>query len=203
MRKSIRLFGIPVILMPMLSVTFGAPSRGTLTLSIVDGFGNPVHRPVIQVLNAKDGIDYSPRFSSNRAADLPFGRYHITIGCTLCETRRLEIDLDQQRVDCLVGINMAPFGDPQPHSPEFEVRGMLIAARRHSETNAAAHVWIRLVPLFLERSFQILADESGEFSIKHVAPGAYILVAIDGAKVIYSEQISVTAKLKPIQISEK
>jgi hypothetical protein len=165
----------------------GKQDAATVHIKIVDTFsGDDLGAATVESFalefesNAKNLAD---KFQQNTASGIPFGVYRLRARATGFSSAIKNVYVSQAETQVVLGLRFGTIDFPYP---TFNISGEVRTA--HSFT---PDIHIRLIGLFSELSLDTNTEKSGKFTFAGVPQGMYILVTIQGKKVVDARPVQV------------
>jgi hypothetical protein len=180
-----------------------ASSLATITISVIDENGSPIDGCHVERFFDRNR-EMSSHFHDLQGTKIPYGVYQYAIKRP---GALIEADLIRGLVSVWVpeklvvvaasrffrsGI-IADSGTPSG----FMIRGELQSMKAMSPSEP---LWIRLIPVFGGEQLDVGVDSSGEFRIHQALSGRYLLIVIQGTKVLQSQQVSFEQGIRSAQL---
>jgi hypothetical protein len=168
-----------------------APRRtATVYFHVVDRFGVELPYDVSEFLLLKSGPDYSSRFVGLLGRTIPYGQYSYklrrrdapeagVLDGTVNVTRE-EVWRTVMYGGIVVMVQGHAAEGLQATPPGFVIRGTV-----RPRPGAGDPAWVRIEPVYGATAYETRVDENGEFRIEEFLRGNYVIVVLQGARVLY------------------
>jgi hypothetical protein len=159
----------------------GASDSATVRLVLSSTFGKPLGE-ALAVLKAV-GPTEEYRQSGNPVVfpRIPFGLYDLEIYAGGFATLRQRVGIYSSEVRLRLGLYVSQLG-PEDRRPE-------VAGTIKSHEKSQKDLWVRLVPWYSGDFIEDQVTPSGEFCLRDVHPGRYVLLVFDSEKLIITKQL--------------
>jgi hypothetical protein len=156
------------------------PNVAEVDITVTTTFGEPAGKVlvILRGVGARDRYDQTG--TAIRFKQIPFGLYDLEIQAAGFSTRHDQVGIYQQSVQLWFGIYPSPTHAVEPS----EVQGSV--ALKEGDTRA---LWARLVPLYSSDFIEDRVSPSGDFHFAGLYPGRYVLLVIDGDKVLLTKSV--------------
>lgn len=183
-------FVVMWILLSAVSIATSADRTTRLTVTVVDSFGGSID-PAKATLELREVSSSAEKIVEgfDGVINIPYGLYRLTVAA---EPRfhkyQSELVMSGDSYHIRVGLIPKAFGDFEGPRPRTAVRGTLKGAQLDR-----AGLWGRLVPVYstISRVRDLQIDEQGRFESMDIAPGAYILMILSGARIVRTREIRI------------
>lgn len=124
--------------------------------------------------------------------ELPVGRHSLCIWTAGFQPAALNADVRPGERHYKVALRIAPIGDPVP-TLTTNLRGLV-------QNAPGGLTWVRLAGIHLDIQSTVLVSREGRFVIPDVAPGAYLLYAVNGKNISPPTKITVGARSPEVRL---
>jgi hypothetical protein len=178
-------------------ITVGAlhATAQTATLKILTftSRGEPLTSRVLGILtNLDTGQRYEKRDSAMTFHRLPWGRYEIRLEAAGFNVLREMIVLQQSNVECRLGLVLGVL----ERSGAQRIHGTVSPG-----TRKPADRWARLMPLYSGRLIEGAVDARGRYSLEEPPVGRYLLMILDGNKLLKVEPVDFLGRILTLDIN--
>jgi hypothetical protein len=189
-----------LVLIPGLNLGQRRPSKATVHIVVVDGFGRDLGEAKVDSFkNMDSGQDFSRHFRGNVSKDIPYSVYQVRVHVPGFFSSQVTAQVFQPDVWVVVGLRL---GEELPifPAPRLQLRGTVKSIDPGEEP-----VNIRLMAVYsnfmMDTRVNVLG-QSGTFTLAGVIPdGEYILLTIGRTRVLDVRQLKVAFPAKePIMI---
>ena len=123
---------------------------------------------------------------------VPFGKWDLNVSLPGFQTHKERIAVYQSLLTFRLGLALG-----YPHDSERpEVSGSILAVKSRD----VSAMWVRLVSLYGGSLIENSVDSYGNFRLMGMEVGSYILLVIDGNKVVATKSVDVTIKRQELRI---
>jgi hypothetical protein len=155
------------------------PELATIELAVSTTFGGPVGR-VEAILRAVPNEQYRRLGDAIRFEKIPFGLYDLEVQAAGFSTRRERVAIYQHEVHLWLGLYVSPL-----HVDEYpEITGSIAPHESNPKD-----LWVRVVPLYSSDFVEDRVASSGEFHLRGVQPGRYLLLVFNKENLITTKSI--------------
>jgi hypothetical protein len=163
------------------SALHAATETATLNIQMFTSRGEPLSTRVLGVLtNLDTGQRREERGSELTFHRLPWGRYEIRVEAAGFSILREMIVVHQSNMECRLGLLLGVL----ERSGAQRIQGTVLP-----RVQRPADLWVRLMPLYSGRLIGGSVDARGRYSIEEPPIGRYLLVILDGNRLLKAEPI--------------
>jgi hypothetical protein len=162
----------------------GASELATVRLVLSSTLGKPLGRALAVLKAIGPSEEYRQSGDPITFPRVPFGLYDLEIYASGFATLHQRVGIYNSEVRLRLGLYVSQLG-PEDQRPE-------VAGSIKSYEKGQRNLWVRLVPWYSGDFVEDQVAPSGEFCLRDVHPGRYVLLVFDSEKLLITKQVEYT-----------
>lgn len=158
----------------------------TIHIRIVSNSGEELGEPAVEIFeSSEDKRNLATLFRGGSATGVPFGVYRIRVHAAGFWSAEREVRVGQSVVWVVMQLELG-MGKPEVGLWTFVLKGKVSVP-----SSSTAPIWLRLVGAYSSILLDTKANERGDFSLSEIPEGLYVLMTMQGGKVLDTRPIKI------------